>query len=224
MHFIHISSRRHTWATMIELMAVLAVMWLGISALLQTIWWGLNYARDTENNIKAINIAREWIEWMINIRDTNWLRFSSDRVNCWRTAGYDVTCIGNINNSNGNVINTNINSWSYILYPQNGVWRLFPQTTLDPVGNWAGYKNIFKVWLDSGWNFWGFYTQTGVSTIPCSSYLQKDCLTIFTREVTVVVPLGQTGSIDISSIVRWFDRRPQSVILYSTLTNWKSNF
>jgi type II secretory pathway pseudopilin PulG len=47
---------------MIELMAVLAIMGLGIAALLQTLVGGLYYARDTENNIKAINLAREGIE------------------------------------------------------------------------------------------------------------------------------------------------------------------
>lgn len=80
---------------MVELMAVLAIMGLGIAALLQTIVSGLYYAKDTENNIKAINIAREGIEGMINIRDTNWLRFSSDKANCWRVDAYVATCIGN---------------------------------------------------------------------------------------------------------------------------------
>jgi prepilin-type N-terminal cleavage/methylation domain-containing protein len=54
----HIRNNK-TGATMIELMAVLAIMGLGIGALLQTIVSGIEFARDTENNIKAINIARE---------------------------------------------------------------------------------------------------------------------------------------------------------------------
>jgi len=44
---------------MVELMAALGILSLGITALLQTLDGGIRYANDTENNIKAINIARE---------------------------------------------------------------------------------------------------------------------------------------------------------------------
>lgn len=47
---------------MVELMAVLAIMGMGIAAMLSTIGSGIDYAHDTENNIKAINLAREGIE------------------------------------------------------------------------------------------------------------------------------------------------------------------
>lgn len=47
---------------MIELMAVLAIMGMGIAAMLATIGSGIDYAKDTEDNIKAINLAREGIE------------------------------------------------------------------------------------------------------------------------------------------------------------------
>ena len=76
-------------------MVVLVILGLGITALLQTIGGGISYTRDTENKIKAINIAREGIEGMTNIRDTNWLRFSSDKINCWKVKDYSSSCIGN---------------------------------------------------------------------------------------------------------------------------------
>ncbi len=211
MNSIYHLARNRTWATMIELIAVMAIMGLGIGALLQTLGWGIYYAKNTEDNIKAINIAREWIEWMINIRDTNWLRFSSDKTNCWKTKDYDVTCIGN---STPPIIW----SWSYTLSPRNGVWFLSGTSFIDFSTNWAGYKDAFKVWFDAEW----FYTQTGVSSTPCSSYTQTGCLTIFAREI--VVNTFGTWTLNISSIVRWYDKRPQSVILNSTITNWKSNF
>ena len=44
---------------MIELMAVLAIMGMGIAGLLETIGSGIYFAKDTEDNIKAINLARE---------------------------------------------------------------------------------------------------------------------------------------------------------------------
>lgn len=208
----NIFQRKNTrWATMIELMAVLAIMWLWITALLSTIWAWIDFAKDTENNIKAINIAREWIEWVINIRDTNWLRFSSDKINCWNTYNYSSNCIG--------WWWTTIASGSYILYSQNGVWNL-TGATWDYVGNWIVYKTNFKVGLDSEW----FYTQSGVQTwTGCNSSATTNCITIFSREIQISLP-SSTGSMNVSSIVRWKDKRNHSVILNTLLTNWKSNF
>lgn len=212
-NFIKHLSKNHVWATMIELIAVMAIMGLGIWALLQTLGWGIYYAKDTEDNIKAINIAREWIEWMINIRDTNWLRFSSDKTNCWKVKNYQSTCIWDISGSSA------LGSWSYILNSRNGVWFLSGTTTIDPATSWSTYKPIYKVWLDAN----GFYTQTGIILTPCSSTLQKNCQTIFTREIIINNPTN-SGSLSVSSVVRWVSKRPQSVILNTTITNWKSNF
>lgn len=211
---MHRILRWNQGATLIEIMWMLAIVWLGIAALLQTIGSGVYFAKDTENNIKAINIAREWIEWVTNIRDTNWLRFSSDRVNCWKTLDYNWWCINDPN------FTGLIHSGSYILYTRNGWWYLSGISTPPPYDtNWNSYKNTYKVGLDDR----GFWTQTGVvTTQTCSSQTQTGCLTIFHREILINVT--STGSMNISSIVRWQERRQRSVILETVLTNWKSNF
>jgi len=204
---------KHRWATMIELMGVLAIMGLGIAALLDTIGWGIYFAKDTENNIKAINLAREWIEWMTNIRDTNWMRFSSDRWNCWKTKDYNGLCI------NDTSFAWIIGDWSYILYIRNGAWYLSGISTTPYTTNWTAYSKAFKVSLDDT----GFWTQTGITTTTlCNSQTQTGCLSPFTREITV--KLVGTGTINIQSIVRWQGKRMRNVTLETVLTNWKSNF
>lgn len=208
------------WVTIVELMVVVAILGLGIAALLQTIGWGINYTRDTENKIKAINIAREGIEGMTNIRDTNWLRFSSDKTNCWKVKDYSSSCIGSAlppYPANPWYISTG----SYTIDTNNGVWLLSGTATI-PFTTWSTYKSAYQVNLDAK----GFYSQTGTATIQCTSFLQKNCKTIFTREILldIPVPITQTGVLTVKSIVRWVDGRPQSVILDTTLTNWKSNF
>jgi type II secretory pathway pseudopilin PulG len=196
---------------MVELMASLAILSLGITALLQTLWGGILYANDTENNIKAINIAREWIETVINIRDTNWLRFSSDRTHCWIVKDYDATCIGDLTPAE-------IGSWTYTVVWANWAWYLsWVASGVDPIGNWPVYKEQFKVGVDAEW----FYTQTGVSSIGCSSERTKDCLTSFTREIYIMV---SWWTVNVQSIARWNLERPRSVTIQSTLTNWKSRF
>ncbi len=215
--FMRIIWNTEKWATIVELMVVLAILWLGITALLQTLSASINFAQDTENNIKAINIAREWIEWVTNIRDTNWNRFSSDKINCWKVKNYSSACVGE-NYATNSIYLT---GWSSTIYSQNGLWYLSGiLNPPNPWTNWSIYKNIYQVWLDSNW----FYTQTGVSATSCSVFNQKSCKTLFTREVILTVPNNSTGVLMVKSTARWFDRRPQSVTLETTLTNWKSNF
>lgn len=200
-------------STMIELMAVLAIMGMGIAGLLETIGSWIYFAKDTENNIKAINLAREWIEWVINIRDTNWLRFSGDRINCWRTKDYNGGCI-----NDGSFVWL-INSWSFTIYTKNGAWMLSGATQINFASSWNTYKDMYKVWLDTE----GFFTQTGVATNQtCSNQTQTGCLSIFARELSLNVT--SSGVMNISSIVRWREKRDRSVIIDSVLTNWKSNF
>lgn len=199
------------WATMVELMAALGILSLGITALLQTLWWGIRYANDTENNIKAINIAREWIEAVINIRDTNWLRFSSDRTNCWIVKDYQTTCIGN-------GAPPAITTGPYTIISANGAWYLsWVISGIDPLTSWPAYKSQFQIGIDSN----GFYTQTGITNISCDSARTKNCVTNFTREVYIST---NPGIIAIKSVARWYQERPRSVTIETTLTNWKSRF
>lgn len=220
------SDKSKRGSTMVELIALMAIMGLWISAMLGVIGSWIDFAKNTEDTVKAINLAREGIEWVTNWRDTNWLRFSSDKNNCWKVNNYDSSCIGSPLMSVDNNDARNIQSWSYILYMNNGVWNL-SGTSLSlssDWSNWNTYKSLYKVGLDSSW----FFTQTGTISWPtCNSSLQKDCTTIFTREIQIQVPwpwLVSTGAIGVTSIVRWWGKSHHEVQLNTTLTNWKSKF
>lgn len=219
MHLFRVNSSDKTGSTMIELIVMMAMMALWISSMLGVIGSWVDFAKNTEDNIKAINLAREWIEWITNLRDTNWLRFSSDKKNCWKTLNYDGSCIGN--NSFSNVIL----SGSYALYSTNWAWLLSGAqvfSTFDWNTDWSSYKNLYKTWLDTN----GYFSQTGsIPTITCSSVRQSNCLTIFTREIQISTPsASDTGNVSVSSIVRWWWKWHHEVRLDTTLTNWKSKF
>lgn len=206
-------------STMIELIAMMAIMALGISSMLGVIGSWVDFAKNTEDNIKAINLAREGIEGVTNLRDTNWLRFSSDKNNCWKTVNYNGNCIGNSAFSN------TILSGSYLLYSTNWAWFLSGMSTSTTLAsdwsNWASYKIDYHSWLD----VWGFFSQTWSIPIDiCSSSLQTNCLTIFTREIQIIVPSTDTWTLNVSSVVRWWGKSHHEVRLDTTITNWKSKF
>lgn len=199
-------------------MMAMAILAMGLTALLETLRGGLIFASETENNIKAINIAREGMEAVMNIRDTNWLRFSSDRKHCWLSKDYSNQCISSSDWAGW--WTDKLETGNYTIYPKNGVWYLSGINVGTVVnGAWSTtYKNKYKVWLDAN----GFFTQTGITATPCSSTTQKNCTTIFTREIQLA--RNGTGEVWVRSIAKWNLQRERSVILESTLTNWKSNF
>lgn len=54
----------------------------------------MKLASTTESRIQAINLAREGIEAVENIRNTNWIKFTSDYENCFDVKNYNASCVG----------------------------------------------------------------------------------------------------------------------------------
>lgn len=110
---------------------------------------------SVKNKILAINIAREGIEGMRNIRDTNWLKYSGDRRNKW-------LCIDSFSTSTGNpdtIINCpsgqKIDDSSYILNFNKDLSRFFikeatetSKLDLKTSTNFSEYK-LYKDVADS---------------------------------------------------------------------------
>jgi hypothetical protein len=173
---------------------------------------------NIENRIQAIQIAREWIEAMMNIRDTNWVLFSSDKKNCWKTLNYDIRCIWDNENPKKSQYITD--HWSYKVFRnESWSWILDYTGAIEP-NNYENpsYRDFFKVSLDKEW----FYTQSwGITTTPQN----------FTRELVVgSISAGSLdadpinfNAIEVKSIVKWVDSSsvsPQDVVLEMTLTNY----
>ena len=193
-------------ASLIEIMAMIAVLGLAVTAMFSTVIGGIYFAHDSENRIKAINLAREGIEWVTNLRNTNWLRFSSDQTNCWKVQWYVASCIGDSTSTT-----TRLSSTAYILANTNGAWYL------------TGTVTGSGLWIDAN----GYYMASGATTPVCTISLTTNCRSPFTREIRITnaTNIGAgSGSITITAVVDWYEKRAQNVTLTTTLTNWKSKF
>lgn len=194
------------WTSIIEAIIVMVIV---------TVWvvWMYNIFTNSQKlsdssayRLSAIAMAREWIEAVTNIRDTNWTILSANNDNCWNTFNYDSSCI---------ITDVNIVSWSYKIYNDiNNRWVLSWATT------WAysdsTYRNNFRVNLDNNW----FYTQSWWTNF----------LPIYTREIKISYPANAWNppqSMNVQSIVRWSDSSRTSwnyeVKLETLLTNWKKD-
>lgn len=191
--------------TLVEVMGMMVIVSLWLLTLWQITYNGQILADNTENRIRAINLAREWIEIITNIRDTNWVKFSSDRKNCWRTLSYDIACVWNGSHT------ANL-SGTYIVYLSGMAWYTQDVTPTVHTGMYLDEKGLP---YQTGWT---------IPTLPrCTVSTLTGCTTLFTRQITVTpINDGSTGML-VNVQVDWRDKQKHSIALDVTLTNWKVN-
>ncbi|MDP2103376.1 MAG: prepilin-type N-terminal cleavage/methylation domain-containing protein [Candidatus Gracilibacteria bacterium] len=205
--------KNHRGNSIIEIMVVIIILTVGIIGTYGILSSGQKLSITSENRIKAINIAREGLEAVENIRDTNWIKFSSDYENCWKVKDYDPTCIG--------ITGKAFPGGSYTLVQNNTLWYL--SGTIAPSATYTTYRGQFPVYLDNK----GLSTSSGSAALPlCGSTKNTDCQSIFTREIQISNP--DADHLKVNSIVTWVDSSktsgPYIINLETTLTNWKKKF
>jgi hypothetical protein len=198
------------WTTIVESLVVMLIIVVWVVWTYKIFTNSQKLSDSTAYRLAAISMAREWIEVITNIRDTNWLLFWSNTTNCWLTFNYNSSCI------TAGWTTTNIPTWSYKIYKNsNNRWYLS-----WPIATWnysdSTYRDNFRVNLDSDW----FYTQSGWTNF----------LPIFTREIKIYYPSDAwtpPQSVNVESIVRWSDSSRTNwnfeVKLQTLLTNWKKD-
>jgi hypothetical protein len=205
-----------SWTTIIEAMIAMFIVIVWI------IWVYTIYTKSqklstaTENRIKAISIAREWIEAMQNIRDTNWILFWADPQNCWNVQDYDFHCLWNTSGA------YKIKPWDYKIYKDtDNRWKLIPSSVapLLDYSSWA-YRTDYEVKLDPNW----LYTQSWWTWL----------IPIFTRKINISylntdtnpTPDQNDEKMLVESKVSWADNSKTwfyTVNLENLLTNWKKD-
>lgn len=197
------------WTSILEAIVVILIITLGVIWIFNIFIKSQNLANQAENKLTATLIAREWIEVVMNIRDTNWKMFQANIENCWNVLNYNSSCITNSS--------TDIWTWSYIIYQDvDNKWYLSWITIPENSYSQSNYRDIYAIKVDANW----FYTQAWTWTITSTPF--------FTREIKVsYLPSNPANQkMKVESIVRW--NEPQSdgnkeLVLESILTNWKKN-
>jgi hypothetical protein len=81
--------RSNAAETLAEVIIAITVLSLGTGSATILVLTAVNATTSGETRLVAYNLAREGVEAVRNIRDTNWLRFPGDRDDCWDT--YNLT-------------------------------------------------------------------------------------------------------------------------------------
>jgi len=71
--------QRKKWFTMIELLFVIMLVSTTFMGIISAVISTTSYLTATRQKVTALNLAKEWVEVMYNIRDTNWRRRDSKK-------------------------------------------------------------------------------------------------------------------------------------------------
>lgn len=201
-----------------EAMVVLLVVTLWLVWAYSVLTRSFKVTTNLSNKITAIQIAREGIEALQNIRDTNWLLFPLNKKHCWITENYKDSCFVDEDWSKSYEYQIK-DDMSYKIY-KNESWRWFLESNDNEFTKWyldQNYRDFYQVNMDENW----LYTQSwGTSFLPT-----------FTREIITNyenwIP-DDSNTLDwwikVTSIVRWMDNSttfPNEVILETIMTNYK---
>jgi len=196
-----------------EAMVVMLVILIGITGSYQMFSQSIKTVDSSEFKIRAISMAKEWIEAVNNVRDTNWILFKWDLPNCWNTLNYNTSCFNNTTTTH------DIRPGSYRTYIwSNNRWILQNYTwTLDY--SEAAYRNFFTVWLDNKW----FFTQNSADII-------EEIKPPFTREIIISylddgswVTNSNSQKMNVTVKIQWTDSSSNTVRkveMSNILTNW----
>ena len=198
--------------SLVEAMIIMTIVSLWVAGVYDFFITSERLAENTSQRIKAIQVAREWIEAVTNIRNTNWLLYGWDYQNCWNVQGYDIKCISDPGDT------YDITPISYIVNQDvDNRWHLDWVTTWETYFQWS-YRTDFWVEITAEW----FYDQR------VTGYPNPE----FTREIIISYPEdtnwdGTNDSNDekmfVRSLVQWgVNSPPHKVELSTTLTNWKN--
>jgi len=86
---------RKSWFTLVEVLIVLLIVSTGLFTIISWASTTTTYVSEMKQKTIALNLAKEWVEAMYNLRDTNWRKRSNQKDMCWLAAnpmaGWD-TC------------------------------------------------------------------------------------------------------------------------------------
>ncbi len=207
--------------SMVEAVVVILVMSIWLVWIYSIYNNSIRFLDWVASRTTAIQIARSWLEAIENIRDTNWLLFSSNRQNCWNTLNYDDTCV---------LWSATTMSWNYKVYIENNKWMLWEDTSIWTNYNNTNYKNYYKIGLNNKW----FYSQSWTTVtnvfIDSRNYTRRIEITPNTELYYINSTTGNVDSsnssswMTVKSIVEWTDSmssKPRKIVLENVLTNYK---
>lgn len=220
---------KKTAETLIEVIIALFVLVIGSGAATVLIVSALQANTFSKDSLVGLNLAVEGIEAIRNIRDTNWVKFSYDKENCWnmlpeKASGDDCT------SGSGNLIDAS--NYTVDLDTSNYTWGLTKTgsvgaSDLDLEGATATTNAPYKLYfidLDNSYNS----DNQGTALDDHDLFVSNDIggasntgESKFYRMVSVTYDAADPNIMNVESLVQW---KAGSLVHQIRLTSSLTNF
>ncbi len=202
-----------SWTSIIEAVIAMFIIIVWIIWVYTIYEKSQKLSTSVENRIKAVSIAREWIEVLQNIRDTNWILFWADYKNCWNVNDYNINCLWDPTTI------YRINPWDYTVYKGiDNRWKLLLSSVTWSYDD-ISFRTAYRVNLDPNQlytqSWWNAFKPLFTRTINIS-YINTNWWIIDSTDEKMLV----------KSIVSWADNSKvwfYTVTLENILANWKED-
>lgn len=214
--------------TIVELLIVIIIIAVGLISAYSIVDYAINFVDGTRTKVLAINYAREWVEWVFNIRDTNWKRWSWEKDKCWLKIDplKDEGSPGCENDKwfgSGHYILISADVWSEKYYK------------LEKKTSWL---NIFDGDASDDKDYLLCLTGWFIEACPGSSFKNANTTSLFFREVKGGFLEDKNSWTDISNCSNWNDSQNGIncwsasskeknfcvIVQYLWLTQWEVKF
>ncbi len=215
---------KKTADTLIEVIIALFVLVIGSGAATVLIVSSLQANTFSKDSLVGLNLAVEGIEAIRNIRDTNWVKFSYDKENCWnmlpeKASGDDCTSALNLIDKSNYTVDLDTSNYTWGLTDE-GI-----SNSLDLEGATATTNDPYKLYfidLDDSYNSDNQGTASDDHDLFVSDDIGGTSNTgesKFYRMVSVTYPNADTMNVE--SLVQW---KAGAIVHQIKLTSSLTNF
>lgn len=197
---------------MVEVLVALMILIIGAMGSLRLFGVASVNNELTKERVIATNLAREGIEAVRNIRDTNWLRFAGERRICWNNLDAS-TCVDVNSDSVADTRIENNSPYTAAFSPTTHRWQLSAtgiSNRLDIGDGEIAYDAPYNLKLDPTT---GLYNHaTGVD-----SPYYREIYTEYLNSNQSSASDPSANILRITSRVQWFDRGKISEVTLTTI-------
>ena len=217
--------------TIWEILVVIVVISVGLLSVVVVLTNGMRYVQKTRQKVVALNLAREWMEAVYQIRDTNRTRRAWVKDGCWLKINPFVNewterCLDDARFTSGAYVLQRLATWGQEYFALTGPWTWIDLSYGLPYNSWfslcqqSGYWNscmwqlsdtsegkYFREieWL---WLYLKDVTTTWWQQIPCTWWMSVGCWNSSPKEFrfcSKVVYIGDsTGEVKLCGVITNF--------------------
>lgn len=168
--------------TIREVLIIIIVVSIGLLSVVVVLTDGMKYVQKTRQKVIALNLAREWMEAVYQIRDTNRTRRAWVKDTCWLKINplvdeWSEWCANDLRFSSGNYVLQRLTTWGQWYFALTGPWNGIDLSHGIDSSSW------FSLCQQSG--YWDSCMRTLPTTSEGKYFRQIEWLWLYLKDVAI---------------------------------------